>query len=480
MILDALLFSHVASLSPPSFRTNAIRSLIDFLEKKLGVMVVYNARHVPFGRPDLIEAFALAKTLQEQGILKSFSPTSTFPDEPPLKLWGALDYVGDPAGGASSADEASALLTTLAETLERYIWRTEEDYFVSPVRATSEEISAYGPFIGPERFTSFSIDQRSIAPELQLDRGSSYLWIKGLSLVNNSGMYIPAQTMSGIRGIRSHGGKIEPLIRVQITTGLATWPTIEGARLAGALEVIEREAYMIMWLNQLSLPRISLSKIRGQNSSLSELIDTCERYRLKIHAIRLITDAPTHAVCVIVEDESGAPPRFAVGLKAHRSLPYAIEKAMTEALRARVGYRRFFSAGNTWNPKTPVHEVGHRERLYYWGVEENARKLEFMIEGEEKEIAPAPWENDTPEEHLRRVIDWCRDSGYECVSISLGKSAKNPTPWHIEMVAIPELQPTHLIERYQQLGGERWRSVPQQFNLVPREKPFSEAPHPFS
>jgi hypothetical protein len=191
------------------------------------------------------------------------------------------------------------------------------------------------------------------------------------------------------------------------------------------------------------------------------------------------TDAPTHAVCVVVEDESGHAPRFALGLKAHRSLALTVEKALIEALRARRNYRTHFLNGGTWDPTTPVDEIGHEERLYYWGDPENAPRLQFLIAGKEETMQPSAWEDDTTEEHLSRVIGWCRENALECVSVSMGASAINPTPWHVEMVVMPDLQPVYLSEGMREFGGTRWKSVAQKLGYDAREVPFIDGPHPY-
>jgi ribosomal protein S12 methylthiotransferase accessory factor len=270
----------------------------------------------------------------------------------------------------------------------------------------------------------------------------------------------------------------EPHVRNQNTIGLATWPTQIGARLAGAMEVIEREAYMIMWLNQLVLPRINLQPLCDEHPSLAKLIETCARYRMRVHAIRMLTDVPTHAVCVVLEDLSGHAPRFAVGLKANRSLVYAIEKSINEALRARRGYRNYFMQGNTWDASTPVADIGHRERLYYWGAKPEG--LDVLISGAEETVPHMPWDNDTSEQHYDRIIQWCAQKGFECVSVALTRSPSNPTPFHIEMVALPDLVPTHLRENERAFGAERIRSVPEAFGYQPLDEPFTDSPHPFS
>jgi len=233
-------------------------------------------------------------------------------------------------------------------------------------------------------------------------------------------------------------------------------------------------------LNQLSLPRLLNSELR-QIPSLGRLIDLFERYRLKLHIVPLLTDAPTHVIMVVLEDKSGVAPRFSVGLKAHRSLEFAIEKAATEALRAHTSYRLNIASGKVWDATVPVEKIGHRERLYYWGVPKHSARLEFMIRGpEEIRTEKRVWEDDTESEHLHRITEWCVEKKLECVSVSLGTSKKNPTDLFIEMVVMPELQPTYLTEPTRAFGGTRWHTIPKQYGYRSLEEPFAAAPHPFS
>lgn len=479
MLFEGIPFSEVHSSTRGTFKDKAIHSILSVLERKLGVTIVYDARQIGFSRPELLPAFELVRKLKRNGVITSLLSVPQLPDEPRLALWNAVcgDKQNSSVGGGAWSNEADALTATLAEALERYIWLEERDYFVAPVRATHSAIHKYGASIAPERFVAFSPEQRRKNVRLKFDASSAFLWTRGVSLVTGKPTYVPAQTISAVESTEISG---EPLIRHRNTTGLATWPTQTGARLSGALEIIERDAYMIMWFNQLALPRINLKALCERNASLFEFVEACVRYRLKVHAIQLLTDAPTHAVCVIIEDESGHAPRFSFGLKAHRSLSHAVEKAMTESLRARFSYRRQAAAGKHWDPSIPVSEIGHYDRILYWGVPEHAKKLERLVGGGEVDVPAAQWENGTAEEHLKQIVDWCRDSGYECVSVPLGTSKKNCTPWSIEMMVIPELQPMHLSEKLQQLGGERLKSVPRHFGMTPRAEPFTDEPHPFA
>lgn len=480
MIIDGISVSEVSGRE--SVADRAVASFLKFIEKKLRVSVVRDARAEPFDT-SLSEPLRLAKILMEHGVLKDFGRgRNVFPDEPPIKSWYAIcnDPTSHQTGGTTWESDSDALHAVLAECLERYIWFTQDDYFLDPTKTTTDGIQMRGMCVRPEDFAGFSQEQRKNRPERDLRDDAEYLWVGGTSLVRGSRIYIPAQTVSAVRSrITLHEDK-EPIIRQQTTIGLATWPTLTGARLAGALEVIERDAYMIMWLNQLTLPRLSLQSLSARFPELARNFEACRKYGLKTHVIRLLTDAPTHAIAVLMEDTSGSVPRFTIGLKAHRSLPFAIQKAMTEALRARFFCRTWFEAGNAWDMSTPTHSIGHLDRLFYWSVPEHAKKLEFMIGGPEIEATAVEWDNDDEEAHLRRIIDWCAKKNYECISVSLGHSSKNPTPWHIEMVVMPQLQPTYLAESLQAFGATRWSDVPKAYGMSPLKKPFGERPHPFS
>lgn len=456
----------------------SIAAFIAYLEKKLGISAVYDRRRIPFGRDDLTAAFDIASLLLERNIIKEYGPGPRFPDEPPLKIWGCTRSDAKVTGGASVNSDSAALFAALAEALERSLWWDQRDYYVRPRRASAKDMAAHFRIIEPERFASFSEEQRTGDPTIRLEPDAPYLWIEGVSLVSGKRTYVPAQTVSAAHLARAAVPK-EPLIRVQTTNGLATWPTKAGAQLAGALELIERDAYMVTWFNQLTLPRAKISALRERSATFDMLVSRCERYGISVHIIPLITDAPTYAVCAVVEDKGGVGPRFCVGLKADRSLAHAAERATVEALRGRLFARRG-DYRKEFDTAKPVDKIGHRERIYYWQVPENASHLEFLVSGEEKEFPEAAWERDTVEQHLQRLVTWCKEREYEWVTVPLGTSRANPTKWHVEMTLIPELTPTHLLEERRHLGGKRLKSVPPLFGYTPRELPFIERPHPFS
>lgn len=457
-------------------KISLLAPFVSLIEEKLGAKVVFDLQKMPFERADIIEPLTWVEAFKQKGVLRSIFYSEQQPDEVPFRLWRGIcnDPESHSVGGASFDNDVDALFAVLGESLERYIWYTRQDYFDKPIRDTAKGIARRGPCIAPERFVSFSKQQRADDKRLTLDPNATYTWIRGTSLVSGKKTYLPAQTLSA-----AYAHTNEPLIREHNTIGLATWPEAPEAYLRGALEVIERESYMVMWLNQLTLPRLRLDSVKQAQPHLSHLLDHCARYKLKPHFVPMLTDAPTYAMCTVLEDLTGNAPRFTLGLKAHRQLAQSIEGSLLEALRARRSYRLGVVHQNTWTPETPVEKIGHIERLYYWAHGDNAHGLEFLIAGKEQDAPTEPWEYDTSEQHLARIIEWCRKNDFECVSVSLSRSAVNPTPWHVEMIVMPDLQPTYLLEWRRQLGGSRLRTLPEQLGYSARAEPFVDAPHPY-
>lgn len=484
MLKDVLPFSETweSFNTEKSTKNKAVGSLVRYIEKKLGVKFLIQS---PFTDPiyeEMADLHTLIQKFQNAGILKFIWPGQALPDEPNLHSWVAsLLRQDDESGNASGAHQTNpraALTATLAESVERYLWYETTDYFDVPTTATLPEIVKKGEYIDPKTFSG--VEERHGPSSQQLDNTSVFKWIKGYSWTKKKTIWIPSQIITGnSKESRERIERKEPLIRGVTTNGLATRQTREGAVLYGALELIERDAFMIMWLNQLTLPRFDLEDLCSQNSSLAELVATCKQYRLKIDLIRMITDAPTYAICAVVTDETEHEPKVILGLRAHPNKFAAAEKAILEALRIRQMTRHMLKhPPKDWHDEKTADEIGHTDRLLYWASKERYKKLAFLTKGP-VQCFEEPWEVDTEDEHLARILDWCKAVGYEFASVSLTKSKKNVSPWHIEMVVIPKLQPIHLNEKMRHLGGERLKVIPEMFGYSPIE-PHITDPHPFA
>ena len=449
----------------------ALRIFVETIESLSGGKFVIPAQSTLLGRAELAPLFELKRTLENKGMLKDTRPILSLPDEPRLYGWSTQFAPTESAGGFSIRNECAALAAALAEGVERGTWYFERDFFRKEVYATSLELKK--PYLTPTRFAGFSNVQRTQNTPITFSPENTLLWITGYSWIQSAEIFVPAQIVSRAHAATAARNKSEPRIRPSVTTGLATAPTRTEALARGVLEVIERDAYMISWLNQLTLPRIDMNELMVDNPSLAALVDSCVRYNLRVDFVRLLTDAPAYVLCAMISDGAHMP-ALSIGLSAHAKASHAAEKALLEALQIRQSTRSLMKKKLDINPLKPTQS----ERAMYWATSEHLREVAFWIDAPKVKLTREAWENDTPAEHFARIRTWCVNRAYELVSVSLTHSKRNSTPWYIEFVIIPELQPMHLDERWPCVGGDRLLSVPRLLGYTPRRETFS-IPHPF-
>ncbi|MCX6790134.1 MAG: YcaO-like family protein [Candidatus Kaiserbacteria bacterium] len=457
MLKDVLPFDRVwLNSQNPSLTAKAISSFVHFLEQRLGAEFVYDHATIRNESLDLVKILELAEILRSRGVIRSYARVPRLSDEPNIASWRA-EYVieggkREGAGGSALDNDSLALTKTLAEAIERNIWFTHSDFSPSR-RATLSEIERED-FLHPESFVSYNDLERKNNPRLALKPSDSFHWVKGYSWTKEKSSWVPAQIISGHSALRAFSH-------------------------SGALEVIERDAYMITWLNQLSPPRIDLTELSLQSESLTLLLERCRQYRFVPHAIHLPTDAPAHVVCIMLEDSTGTLPHFAVGLKAHKNPSLAVEGALLEALRMHQSARKQkLSPETTWDPSTKASEVTHNNRLLYWAEPNRGDKLSFLIQGDIQPFTKEMWESDTDEEHFARIVKWCQKQNYDLVSVDFSDAPANIPKWSIEFVVIPQLQPLYFSEKLPCIGGKRLQDIPEQFGY-PSRKPYTDEPHPF-
>ncbi|MEK7627839.1 MAG: YcaO-like family protein [Patescibacteria group bacterium] len=442
------------------------------VEASFGAELVRDATRL--SQSDMLPLRPIVRNLQDAGILLGIRQTGHMPDEPHMHAWSAQFAKDEAAGGSSATSDPQALASALAECLERHLWRYDTEHMQGLCWSTEQDM-AKKRHLPISSFAGFSRAQRA-QRSTAVPHDSAFAWVRGRCLKTNARMYIPAQITSSGKYLQE---KREPMLRPRITTGLATGPTREFALLNGALEIIERDAFMIMWLNQLTCPRIALDYLAHKSDELSLLLQRMERYRLRADIIKLPTDAPAHVVCAVIRDDAPGGVPVVLGLGVHARLSEAAAHAIREALRIRKNIRSSWRHLYSVDAIVP-HRIKHFERAVYWTDTKRAARLAFLTNGVLEKPVQAMWEHDTKDEHLDRIVGWCTERGYGCASVPLGISPKNPTPWHVEFVVIPELQPLHINERFPCLGGARLTEIPKLFGYTPRETPFAEEPHPFA
>jgi ribosomal protein S12 methylthiotransferase accessory factor len=166
----------------------------------------------------------------------------------------------DPVGGGSTFDdEVGAGRAAIGEVVERYCGN-----IVRPelLRWASYDclVAAGERAIDPLSVVMFSSRQYSARgfPFTKIERGSNIHWVRGVSLTRNSPAWLPASLVY-VNWYSTAEGDGDTPANGTFYPGISAGNSFESAWHSGLLEVIERHATMVWWLNQFAVPTLQLS-----------------------------------------------------------------------------------------------------------------------------------------------------------------------------------------------------------------------------
>lgn len=466
---------------------SALGSMLKITEKYFGSSVLMEVPHFLQGiDPEILPAIEIASRLKSLGMIRDIRKIPKVPDEPFL-----FRYTTSPAVDAWGSDflsEESAIWKALGETIERTLWRSSRNFYHKKIinvryeRVKKESIDIFS-------LSGFSIEQRKRNKALMFDEKTQFDWLKVDSLVSDREIFCPAQLLSAryysenAKTLECETKK-EPMLRWPVTTGLATGQSLEEATVKGILEVIERDAFMITYLNKLSPSEIKLEDLFEQDGDIQKVLLSLKRYNLEPHILLLPTDFSVPVVFSLLIDRSGLGPALTVGASADYDVKAAILDALAESLSVRLGIKDIFKK------ETKLGKMGRRERTIHWADPARLPKIGFLFQGKKIKLptlndqeffikSPDKKERrDYYQKQLKNIVGQFKSKNYELVLVDITTKEIESMGLHCVYVLSPELQPLHLDESLPYLGGKRLREVPLKLGYQP-SKELNREPHPF-
>ncbi|MFH1990608.1 MAG: YcaO-like family protein [Patescibacteria group bacterium] len=450
-----------------------LKKILKFLEKYFGypmlIKIPPELSEIEGGTYELIN---IAYELQKLGIINNIKKRESYPDEP-----GIYHYYTSSSGKAYGSgidffSEEKALWKSLGEATERYLWFNSDWFFQN--RKTCSYKKLRGCVLNIFSLAGFSEEQKNKYPILQFDENTVFDWVQSYSLIQKKSDFCPIQLVSAYYFKQ----KTEPMLRWCITTGLATGQSLEQAIVKGILEVIERDAFMISYLNKLSPPIIDLEHLSNQDEEIAKIIKNFKRYNLEIYVLQLPTDFSVYINLAIIIDRSGLGPALSVGASASFDFKTAFLASLSESLVVRHGLK------NRFNKEIDLKKIGREERLIYWSKIENLPKMGFFLKGESIKINSSQSfykvENNKNyyKEKLKILSEELKKKNYEACYVELTTKEIKKIGLRCVQAIIPELQPMHLDESIPYFGGKRLKEIPLKFGYQPAEI-LNQEPHPF-
>lgn len=371
----------------------------------------------------------------------------------------------DEFAGGTSLIQKNALMKSLGEAIERYCLSV---YRKNLIKASYKEVKDRA--IDPFRLINFTSEQlkKKDFKDFVFTKTAKFKWVKGYSLLENKKVLIPAQLV-----YVPYKYNDEKIIRLPITTGAACSTSLGGAIYRGICEAIERDAFMITYLNKLTRDKIDL---KNSGARLKELADIYQRYNLELHVVDITTDIKIPVMLGILIDYTGLGPAVSLGLSADINPLQAAISAAEEAQHSRPWIR------SEMEKKQKKIDVCTLEgRGLYWADVNMIPKIKFLFSGKTKSLKNKQWISTkyTPQK-LKKTIRILDRLGYEILFVETTTEDVKKASFRVVKVIIPQLQPLYLDECLPYLGGKRLYEVPLRLGLLKRKRTIlNSIPHPF-
>jgi ribosomal protein S12 methylthiotransferase accessory factor len=376
--------------------------------------------------------------------------------------------------GSSTLDPYSSKIKALGEAVERYcLSHYDKSEFI---KGTYDEVVKKYPAVNPKKLSYFTKTQENqLSDRYRFNDDSVFHW-KKVHLYTKSTIYlIPAQTIYVPYQLEG-----EPCLDNMISTGAACFPSEEGAIIRGIYEIVERDAYMITYLNRLPRARIDISE--SKNSVLDALTNIYHRYNLELYIFDITSDIPIPAVMAVIIDRTGIGPAISFGLKSCLSPAQAVIGAVEEAQLCRHFTRcNMYKYGEIIN-KNKIEDTG--ERSIIWSNPAMIENMDFLLNAPKK-IKISEMKNlDTGDEkkNLQIVLSFFEKEGYEVYTNDITTPCIKKTGLFVYKCVIPSMQPLYIHEPPPKWGCQRLYSVPKILGFLKedsKEEDLYRIPHPF-
>ena len=394
---------------------------------------------------------------------------------------------GHKNGTSGKGPTVSAALTgALGEAVERY---SGGCWDLAGVRfATRADLD--GDALDPRDLVLYRPEQYDALPYTPYTDENVLGWVHARSLASGVPVWVPAIAAFMDYEIRAPGEFLTSIT----SSGLAAGPTLRDAVQGAIEEVLERDAFMIAWMNR--LPGRLLDPSAHPDADVRAFYVSSLRRGVHLHLVQLPTDHPAVTVAAIgVEDGPLASgPAAVVGLGCSLDPASAARQALFEVGQVRPSLRRRarMEEGQTRLAELladplAVETLDDHDLLYCDRSMLSA--FDFWLDREPEPVDWAAWSEDARTRvegaggELDALLAFFRDAGQDVLYLDLTPLDMHALGLHTARAILPGYQPIHFGRRERRLGGRRLYELPHALGLSPQPttpESLNPDPHPIA
>lgn len=378
-------------------------------------------------------------------------------------------------GVGKTVKEEDAINAAIAEALERYC-------ACQPDKGRMRRFSwkdRPGEAIAPPACVLYSESQYASGRlrHRRWDETIEVAWIQGRELPGEHPVWVPASLVY----LDYPGNEADTYFCAPTSNGLAGGATLEAAILAGLHELIERDSFLITWMNRLHAPEIEVPASAHIEASF---IRHYRRFGIGTRVLRLPTDMPAHVMMGVLLEPFGKSPAAVIGLGCHTNPQIAVRKALFEVAQVRPGeVERCADPKYLERPGSyeDVRTLG--DHSAFFAAPGHLPELEFLLDNTNREgLDELPdLTADTLGENLNRCVTALRQAGCRVVYADISTPDLDGYAIRIVRTIATGLQPIHFGYGEERLGGERLYELPRILGYATgraAEATINRCPHP--
>lgn len=432
----------------------------------------------------------LLSYLHRSGVIRepAFHYPRTASDRPKvLNLGLLLNKKSRPTDGHTRGYGAYGTGERLEEAMSKTIGEALERYFFSIYTRDSLLTSSYNELLRKKRsaldiskLNRFLPSQVERFPQFAVDGDTELTWVEASHFANGKKILVPAQLVywnfqhenvaSGVRH--------EHVLARSTTSGCAGHFTRDEAVLSALLELIERDGFLIFWLNRISPPLLDVSSMT--DTSVVELLAYLRRYRFDVQFVNTTTDIGIPSVtCVLTDVSEPENPKISIGACAGFDLPRMLVHSATEALLVST-YVSLQPESALPDPYTPFSDpsIDRTTRLTMWHGKKMRDAFSFFTSGKKQRAEDMMRTIEQPADTKAALSTVLKQLGDDVIVYDMKDPVLTELGFHAVRTIVPHLVPLYLVEHTALLDSRRLRDVPDTLRYR-AAKTYNPLPHPF-
>jgi ribosomal protein S12 methylthiotransferase accessory factor len=302
-------------------------------------------------------------------------------------------------------------------------------------------------------------------------------WVWGWSITRSSPALVPASRVFV---------PFEPSTPAEITdgpalSGSAAGSTFAEAALAGLLEVVERDSFMIAWANRLALRRLQI--VRTSAHPVGAYVAAFEDSGLSVRCATLQLDLGIPLVVAMVRSNRPGDPASVLATSAALDPAVACSRSLKElaANLANVRHNLAVHPGPlpSPDPEQVIDETAHG--LLFARPDMAVHTDPWWEPTDDAELPPARQVADD-EAQLADLVTRIGQAGLEVFVVDLTPPEIKTLGLWMVRVLVPGTYPMNCDSRWPHQGGRRLRQAPVEAGILDQPLPFEQLnsmPHPF-